>query len=149
MNEFIVWNKKKNKFENNIYNAYRGDLLEFVRNSAGSLAIRTVNSIYSAENESLKGYDCVAYDYISIKDINNNKIYADSSIIEFDLGLYSNRKKVIGYFTFNDILLNYEILILNNAEVNCEAIIDYNPFTCMNFKIIDTIQVNKLGLING
>lgn len=84
---------------------------------------------------------------IGIKDISNKPIYADSSIVEFSLGLYSKRKKGIGYFTWNDVFLRYEISVLNNIDAKCEALLEFNPFLQGNFKIIDTIQANDLRLI--
>ena len=87
-----------------------------------------------------------SFKYIGLKDINNKKIYADSSIIEFtyiDLKTKEN-VKLQGYFTWNDEDLRYEIDVLNHSLYIC---LNYRVNLVVVIKIIDTIQENKLGLI--
>ena len=83
------------------------------------------------------------FDYL-MDDTKGHKIYADSSIIEFKWG--QHKINIQGYFTFNKEFLEYEIIMLNAQK---QQSMSYNPYTCMDFKVIDTIQENKLGLISS
>lgn len=78
---------------------------------------------------------------IGLKDINGKSIYADSSIVEFDYYIKEQFFKGIGYITYNKNLCCYCICTFNKLLTT----IAETEF--LNFKIIDTIQENKLGLI--
>lgn len=82
------------------------------------------------------------YESIGLKDINGKSIYADSSIVEFNNSQLWN--KYNGIFFYNKERLCYQIRIIDGTR-NSE-IIPYDRY-CSDFKIIDTIQENKLGLI--
>lgn len=100
---------------------------------------------------------------IGLKDINGKNIYADSSIVEFQLKddvIFAdftgakptiwNEIKMIGYFVFDNEDLRYEIDIVDwekNKTKSNFICLHYNLATMSQFKIIDTIQENKLGLI--
>tara|TARA_R110000868_G_scaffold93996_1_gene259803 strand:- start:174 stop:557 length:384 start_codon:yes stop_codon:yes gene_type:complete len=103
-----------------------------------STAKELVNQIYDEiDDEKL---------YIGLKDVEDNKIYADSSIVEFEY-IKSKHK---GYFTWNNKTLSYDIMVIDwNFKIlkNYSAPIGYSHLKMKNFKIIDTIQENKLGLI--
>lgn len=116
MNEFIVWDNEENIFIENF-----------------------ASEVYEPLNDLLsnKSYDFLPY--IVITDINNNKIYADCSIVEFDDGL-----KTKGYFTYIPEELRYILRILN-SDILEELRAD--RWDIYRIKIIDTIQQNKLGLI--
>ena len=97
---------------------------------------------------------------IGLKDINGKSIYADCSIVEFE-HKYRTRTRTFngflnsqsfakeqcellqGFFTWNSDKLRYEIDILNHDFFICLDFVS----TMKNFKIIDTIQENRLGLI--
>lgn len=82
---------------------------------------------------------------IGLKDINGKSIYADSSIVEFDYKYLSGLvEKCIGCFIYDKKQLLYTIKLVGTPSENC---IDYLKSSMSNFKIIDTIQENKLGLI--
>jgi len=151
MNDFIVWDK-----ENNIF---------FDRESNfDKIYSKTEDEMYCPEEMYTNwfyyifGFDILrdssdrltSHDYIGKSDINNKKIYADSSIIEFEIFIINpdDTTSVIytlnGFFTYNDIELRYEIDILDNNSFVC---LNYNIENQRNFKIIDTLQENKLGLI--
>lgn len=136
MNEFIVWDKTLECFR----------LSDYVK----------------LENGILKpiGEDYTIYKGIGLKDINGKKIYADCSIVEFEHKYKQRAKKQNGiytlenfhtekteilqaFFTWNNEELRYELDILNHDFFVC---LDFTS-TMKNFKIIDTIQENKLGLI--
>lgn len=91
--------------------------------------------------------------YIGKKHIEGNKIYADSSIVEFEIRLRTCTLPIIGYFQWNNRLLNYQIIVLDDkgddGKVYGGKIIPYSTYSSEIFdiKIIDTIQENKLGLI--
>lgn len=152
MKECIFWNNEDNKFinwEEASFTKDKGD--DFI------IVMKEIDPIFSEG----RLYD--SFDYIRLNDINNNKIYADCSIVEFILKDevkfvdFTGRKptiwneiKMIGYFTFNVEDLRYKINIIDwdknktKAQFSC---LYYNLTNMYNFKIIDTIQENKLGLI--
>jgi hypothetical protein len=86
---------------------------------------------------------------IGLKDIDGKIIYADSSIVEFMFYEFfknnpHNKRQLTGYFKWSQKNLCYGIQVLNDKEIigfsyDCEMV--------DSFKIIDTIQENKLGLI--
>ncbi len=124
MNEFIVWDKQDKEF--------REDYLV-----SGDLDLSYIGTDVS-------NYRCTVHQYIGKKDINNKKIYADCSIVEFWFDNGKERVFLKGYFTYNDIDLRYEVDILGDSKyVYLDYVHEY--FTC--FRIVDTIQKNKLGLI--
>lgn len=81
---------------------------------------------------------------IGLNDINDNKIYANCSIVEFNNSQLWN--KHIGIFFYNKDKLCYQIKIIDG--IRKDEIIPYDRY-CSDFKIIDTIQENKLGLIKA
>jgi len=138
MNKFIVWDKTLKCFH--------------------------LDGRVKLENGTLKpiGKDYTIHNNIGLKDINGKNIYADSSIIEFQLKddvIFAdftgakptiwNEIKMIGYFVFNNEYLRYEIDIIDwgkNKTKSNFVCLYYNLATMSQFKIIDTIQENKLGL---
>ena len=136
MNKFIVWysndiNEDKFSMEFSLQELIAQDHLDYVSDSK-QLVNYKVDSINNG---------------IGLKDINNKKIYTDSSIVEFKHKTLVD--KVIGYFTFaNDEYLRYEIKILRiNPSVKNKDNFVFAKSLFSDIKIIDTIQENKLGLI--
>jgi len=84
------------------------------------------------------------FEGIGLKDINDKPIYADSSIFEFD---YFG-DILTGYFTYDKKYLSFLIRILTIGECAVMSFADkvWNN-SIKNFKIIDTIQENSMGLI--
>ncbi len=78
-------------------------------------------------------------DYIGKKDINDEKIYADSSIVELEY----MTDKYKGTISYNNDFCCYQIILMDTDDK-----VSINDFVS-NIKIIDTIQENKLGLIKG
>ena len=100
------------------------------------------------------GKDYTVHQYIGLKDIDDKKIYADSSIISF---IYkpigeSGTCKDIGFIFFCKKDFMFKINILTRSDKNGDNYI-FNLGNCLNnmymkeIKIIDTIQENKLNLI--
>lgn len=79
---------------------------------------------------------------VGLKDINNNKIYADCSIVEFEWKISGFKK--VGYFYYSNEDLCY---MAKGVSEYTSDVLFYDKHTMKNFKIIDTIQENKLGLI--
>ena len=135
MNEFIVWDKHRNIFTDKYVNI-RPD---------GTLWKLTRNKLVNCKDSRYE-----VFNYIGKKDINNKKIYADSSIVEFEIYIVNTdytedvEYTLNGVFTYNYDELRYEIVILNDDKFIC---LNYDTEVQRNFKIIDTIQENKLGLI--
>jgi hypothetical protein len=125
MNEFIVWDKKSKIF----HYAYiaRGILHHD----------RLVDFTNNLE----------VFNYIGKTDIEGNKIYADSSIVEFsifkdnDLEIFPDKETMKGYFTFNSNSLSYSIRTLDDSHENFDFISVHNRI--VDLKIIDTLQENK------
>jgi hypothetical protein len=130
MNEFIVWDKMTNNFV---------DLKEF-ENQVFIDCNGQINW-FSFEGMSNKCITLDSFQYIGKKDINDKKIYADCSIVEFERENIGYR----GYFTFDKDMLFYKIKLLPERRGGIISF-KYNPFEIENLKIIDTIQENKLGL---
>lgn len=136
MNEFIVWDENDNLVG-----------YEFLSEKG--------RWTFILENEGIEriGNICPSFDkklfklpYIHKTDINGKKIYAQSSIVEFyfQAGIdIDDDICVIGYFSYNNESLRYEIKDLNTNE----AIYLWTGYSETVLSIIDTIQENKLGLI--
>jgi len=75
-----------------------------------------------------------------MKDINDNLIYPYSSIFEFYYGGTKSYEK--GSFVFSDEELRYKI------KVYGYGIINYNKSKTFKLKVVDTIQENKLNLVD-
>lgn len=139
MNEFAVWDNYEEEFIEDELIAKYSDGIMIIADLDNDVCELLNNENYKDRYQS--------FDYIQKDDIEGNKIYADSSIVEFDLGLHSNRKRAIGFFSFCYTFKRYQIIVLNSFEINKDALYIYNPFNMGKFKIIDTVQQNKLGLI--
>jgi len=127
MNEFIVWDKI---------------LKKFIGKSGKTTDMCTMRNdgLLSLDN------DAEMFFYIGLKDINNNKIYADCSIVEFEK--YARTYK--GVFEFDKCSLSYRLRVIKTTDTSIienEFTFDYIEINECNFKIIDTIQQKKLGLI--
>lgn len=135
MEKFIVWNESTKEFDIESY--------KYVLDCNGRLLERSKNnnsSVLYFDNNLKHFFD------IGLKDINENSIYADCSIVELTYKDFSTSENVVlqGYFTWDDEDLRYEIDILNHSLYIC---LNYRIDLVVNIKIIDTIQENKLGLI--
>lgn len=128
MTEFIVWDNDLEKFIN------EKECVFF----DGTLFRNCIDF------ENMISDDLTMFSYIGKTDINEKKIYADSSIVEFN---YENIKQY-GYFSFDDTVLAYVIKLFNSKQTGISAYL-YSKFTIENIKIIDTIQENKFNLFKN
>ena len=134
MNKFIVWyssDVNENKFseEFTLEQLIKQDHLDYISDSK-MLKNYKVDSINSG---------------VGLKDINGKSIYADSSIVEIAINYKKSGNRVsTGYFKFNKEYLRYEVVFIDGYMKGKNEF--YNGFM-HRFKIIDTIQENKLGLI--
>ena len=131
--EFIVWDKKSKEFMNTITD------IEIVFQESLVNGFTVIKN-YPYDCESL---DADIFQYIGKTDINNKKIYADCSVVEFSYINCDEEHIVKAYFTWDEEYLKY---ILDPIQ-GYNSTIEYEPFKFLNMKIIDTIQENKLGLI--
>ena len=123
MNEFIVWDKFNEVF-------YKRE------------NFKTLKLFFSMIFSCIDGDNGLTYhNYIEKTDIEGNKIYADSSVVKIAYGLRSTRRVITGYFTYNKNSFKYDFIFLNGVAFELNLII------ASNFKIIDNLQENKLGLI--
>lgn len=135
MEKFIVWDNKEKEF---IVDKHE----QYALTSNGTL----VYDNYSFEKCNNNNERFKAFRSILKQDINGQEIYADCSIVEFELdktfGEISKLQK--GYFSYNNDYLCYDwVDLTNNRKVRLG--LHFNQLK--NIKIIDTIQENKLGLI--
>ena len=122
MSEFIIWSNELKQFSESL------TLKEMLKD------ICETWDVYEVE-------ECDYFEYIGLKDIDDNKIYADSSIVEFTASGSHGYTQIKGYFHFSKEDLKYIIRTFTHGSF------DFNKQLYKNFKIIDTIQENKLGLI--
>ena len=128
MNGFIVWDEIKQIFIDNAGIAPKNS--EDYMDEFGTWFV------------SLNSNRFKVFTNIGMEDINGKSIYADSSIIECEYKAL--RKKVKGYFKYSDITLGYHLHLLERSTGRAFRF-DYEYM--YDFKIIDTVQENKLGLI--
>jgi len=142
MNEFIVWDK-----ENYIGNDDRfytpsdlsldGLYLQIIDDGKLILTDMVDDGEYSVP----KQIQIETFSYTGKTDIDGNKIYADSSIVEFD---FETEEKIVGYFTYNKEWLRFDFVApLERCCVKPKADMAYIPSYFKNLKIIGTLQENK------
>ena len=154
MKNFIAWDKKSKKFR-------AIDSIVYDTNSVHDLYRKKENNLVNlwGENVILSSEDCspdilikresgefTLHEMLEVKDINNKRIYADSSIVEIERG----DNIFYAYFSFDKKYLRYEICTFacNNFDIKEVNRVDFFYFGEAKFKIIDTIQENKLGLLS-
>lgn len=95
-------------------------------------------------NEALKSNeDFIILEYTGLQDMNNKKIYADSSICR--VNYFGNHLDLINaycYFYFDTENLRYTVRFINERQI-----VDYESSSFDSIEIVDTLQENKLGLI--
>lgn len=130
MNEFIVWDGKKNEWAKDTY--------RFVIDVNGALYVRTKTVVLEHQNVENR---YKAFNYIGKTDINGKKIYADSSIVEFG---YDNTNRyydrVQGYFYQDE----WQIRLKVTKSEDCVGV-DNLPMTYQNpkdLKVIGNLQEN-------
>lgn len=127
MDEYIIWSDELKQFGDNI------TLKELLKDVCETWDVYEVEEGKYFRN-------------IGLKDINGKSIYADSSIVEFCYMLpNTNTTTAYGYFSYNNFYLCYmfHFFILGDNIQRISREIHLGK----QFKIIDTIQENKLGLI--
>ena len=129
--EFVVWDKPNSKFVED---------KRLRLNSLGELYYFDDDETFASEKELDMDKFSICWD-IGKTDINNKKIYADCSVVEFeyrDNTPIETFKKDTGYFYFDKDLLSFMIKTKRGI---------YTVKGLENLMIIDTIQENKLGLV--
>lgn len=149
MKEFIVWDDIDKKFYDNETNFYENDSENKCILLNGKVLIfvdeKYDSNVFYPYKEKDKLIPLWATE---LKDINHKKIYADCSIVEFDYFVgFWEYKKAIGVFFWDNERLKYRLNIIENNNAYGKVIWNFEPRENKNFKIIDTIQQNKLGLI--
>ncbi len=146
MNEFIVWFPNIGRFMR-----VEESSTHLMNVSNGRLVCNTDELENSCEDDVLEYYLNGAYTLhqaIGKTDMDNKKIYADCSIVEFKMHGTKSIVKVQGYFYWSDISLSYRWQNLTlDGKLRIEKHISWESAIGLKFKIIDTIQENKLGLI--
>jgi hypothetical protein len=130
MNKFKVWCKNKNEWEKDECALIRdGKLIEL---KSGKEMLLKNHSIHND---------------VGITDIYGVNIYLESSIFEFYKCSLDGHKEKIEAFLRESSPMIFQIVVLNN---NIWNILYWHEFrhSIENIRIIDTIQENKLGLIN-
>ena len=122
MNEFVVWEKSLGKFIDSRDMQIFGELIRFDGLNS--------NNVIFGRNE------VQICNYIGLDDINNKKIYANCSIVEFEWKISGIKK---GYFYYCNEDLCYKI---NCIEQHCTFELFYERTKMSNLKIIGTLQQN-------
>lgn len=146
MNEFIIWDSKYKLFlDKNFKDTLQDNGIDYEEDDLyygdEYYPLCTMDFIFKSNIDKYKSR-LTKLVYLGLNDINNNKIYADCSIVEFEWKI-SGLKKV-GYFYYSNEYLCYMIKWVSEYTSD---VLFYDKYTMKNFKIIDTIQENKLGLI--
>ena len=131
MNEFMVWDNEDNKF------IYWEDVF-FTKDKNDDFII-VMKEVF---DNMWEGRNFETFNYIGLNDIFDNKIYADSSICEVNYFSSSDWISDYCYFSFDTENLRYVVHLINEKEI-----VDFEASYFDRFKIVDTIQENKLGLI--
>lgn len=125
---------------NNGFTIYDRDFERFQDNDG--LLIDKNGKIFNSIGQELDKEIYEVFCDTGLKDIDNKKIYADCSIVEFRCKIWGNSINTNkGYFQFNNTTLRYVIVSM------CGRTISYDIDYISDLKAIDTIQENKLGLI--
>ena len=114
MNEFIVWDddNKCFKYDTSVYQG----------------------SAFVAGGEIIR--NATFHNYIGKTDIEGNNIYTDSSIIEFEYYEDGEWITYIGYFSFDDENLRYELLA-SHEDIE----LDFDRISSL--RILGSLQENK------
>lgn len=147
MNEFIVWDKKTKKFRehSNIVFWSSMDYMYATRKKTkvGDIKFIWLKAQDIIEDRSYQtkreGHQVVVCKDIGLKDINGKNIYADCSIVEFNYYIKEQHFSGVGYITYLQNLCCYCICDFNKLKTTIAET------ELLEFKIIDTIQENKLG----
>ena len=143
MNEFIIWDKLSTRFG-------FGKVLQVKLNGNLYVEFKDENGKEFYKYRTPK--DIEILNYIGLDSVSGQKIYADSSIVEFDfLGFGELIPDIYTVFIkWNREKFRYDIQTLSRVDKNGDLYI-FDLGKCIdrisNIKIIDTIQENKLGLI--
>jgi len=162
MNEFIVWDKKSKKFRvvsSIVYDT--GSVWDIDKEKIDIKLVNLWGQPFNDDGEQnpdilvqREPKDFTIHRYIGKTDIENNKIYADSSIVEFECweedfedGTEINtNENIICFLTYDKDSLIYNLV---DIESNQKISYEYCSSDFRNPKIIDTIQENKHGLIKA
>lgn len=129
---YIVWDINKKKFSTDVwYNIQPNGKLW---------------RLESGEHIDCSNTHSIHY-YINKNDINGEKIYENSSIISFSYWMGTRHVELNGYFVYDSEKLLYKIELLNKDKLyNC---VEFSISSMIDIEIIDTIQENKLGLVEN
>ena len=146
MNEFIVWDEDNFFGEDNRFYTVE----EFIKKSDGTVGF-TYNSdgdflaLYQPDDGEYTGYKALkikTFNYIGKTDDTpeQNKIYADSSIVEFYTSISHSATKLIGFISFNTDEQCSEILVRDDYDGYDRY--DFLQYDIYNIKVIGTLQEN-------
>lgn len=123
MLEFIVWDHKKKEFD---YNFLHG------KNQA-------INDFFMFFE--LSRYWSI-FNYIGKTDIEGNKIYAESSIVNVDVNIGIFNAELNGYFKYYKSQLGYNFHKVPFDKTSPYNIIAYNDDSFRRLRIVGTLQEN-------
>lgn len=154
MNEFIFWDKSEKKFYDNVNTFYDNNEQYRCALADGKVLVHHYYNEYEEDliNPYKEDNVIVPFQYIGLNDIDNNKIFADSSIVEFDfLGFGElTPDNYAAFIKWNREKFRYDIQTLSRIDKDGDFYV-FDMGKCIdrisNIKIIDTIQENKLNLI--
>jgi len=127
MNEFIVWDSKFKKFiepSREIVMTTKDEMIKGINGGHGFVEEWSI------------------FPYIGKTDDTpeQNKIYADCSVFEFEYLTDDGWVKLSGYFSFDDIDLRYEVNVLKDITF---VSLSFYEDRFRNLKVIGTLQEDK------
>ncbi|MCK4874810.1 MAG: hypothetical protein KAS26_03090 [Sulfurimonas sp.] len=158
MNEFIVWDKKSKKFRvvaNILYNTQ--SIHDINKKDIEIKGVQLWGEPFNPREEDNPDIlvrrwakEFTIHNYIGKTDIEGNKIYADSSIVELRriYRHFGGDEILKGFFTFNKETSAYDFI---SSDEYGNTIIHYNKNIIghiSNLKIIGTLQENRELLNN-
>lgn len=141
-NEYIAWFPNMDRFMR------EEEASQHLMDITNGRLVFNIDELENGHDDVLEYYSGDGYsihEYIGKKDINDNKIYANCSIVEFDWRYCTeiNFTKHRGFFYFDKKQVCYRVETVGKFPFD----IIYAESEIANLKIIGTIQENKLGLI--
>ena len=126
MNEFIVWDEDLECFR--VEDDFLLDTEDRVCNSNGELL----------DEETYKPFKSIGK-----TDIEGKKIYAESSIVEFEIDLSHKIEVKRGFISYDYECLCYRIQVKNNNINHGFDYYEFSHYDIENLKIIGTLQQDK------
>lgn len=126
----IIWDVQFKLFTKELPNGYMIDTDGLIK-------------IYNKDGNHVEADSLIHFNYIGKIDVDKKKIHADCSIVEIGFSWQKPEERIKGFFQYDKASLGYVIWDLTKKDF-----IDFDLTKMQYFKIIDTIQENRFGLMD-